>query len=79
MLRWLIAILLLANLLALAAISGAFGPTPASGPREPGHLNREVHPDWLKVRPISPAESADATIVGGPVPMPAVKSSELAQ
>ena len=42
MLRWLIAILFLANLVALALASGMAGPLPASGPREPHHLERQV-------------------------------------
>ena len=79
MLRWLIAILILANLLAFAAIGGVFGPTPASGSRETQHLNRQIHPERLQVRPIRPSESADVATVGGPVAQPAVQASSLSQ
>jgi hypothetical protein len=79
MLRWLIAILILANLLAFAAIGGIFGPTPSSGSRETQHLNRQIHPERLVVRAITPSESADLPTVGGPVAQPAVQASSLAQ
>ncbi|WP_322103697.1 hypothetical protein [Paraburkholderia sp. J41] len=79
MLRWLIAILILANLLAFAAISGVFGPTPASGNRETTHLSRQIHPERLRVRAILPSESADVPTVGGPVAQPAVQASALTQ
>jgi hypothetical protein len=79
MLRWLIAILVLANLVAFGLASGMLGPLPASGPREPNHLNRQVHPEWLKTRPISAAEANDQAIVGKAAPEPAVKASALTQ
>lgn len=79
MLRWLIAILILANLAAFAAIYGVFGPTPASGSRETQHLSRQIHADRLTVRPISASESVDVPVVGGPVAEPAVQASTLAQ
>ncbi|CAM2147936.1 MULTISPECIES: hypothetical protein [Paraburkholderia] len=79
MLRWLIAILILANLLAFAAIRGLFGPTPASGSLERQHLNRQIHPEGLTVRPIKPSESVDVPVVGGPVADPAIQASTLAQ
>ncbi|HEV3105778.1 MAG TPA: hypothetical protein VGZ01_08830, partial [Trinickia sp.] len=70
MLRWLIAILFLANLLAFGLASGVLGPLPSSGPREPSHLNRQFHPEEVKVQPIAPAEAGEAT-VGQPAPAPA--------
>ncbi|TAM49702.1 MAG: hypothetical protein EPN57_24915 [Paraburkholderia sp.] len=77
MLRWLIAILFLANLIAFALASGMFGPLPASGPREPHHLERQVHPEWLKVRPISEADAAEQPVIGGPDPTPAIAAAPL--
>lgn len=77
MLRWPIAILLLANILAFVAVRGVFGPPPTAGGREPGHLNREVHPDWLKVRPITAGQAADQPVVGGPVPTAPIAASAL--
>ncbi|MFP4905674.1 hypothetical protein ACLFKT_42580, partial [Paraburkholderia sp. BR14261] len=79
MLRWLIAILILANGLAFAAIGGVFGPTPSSGSRETQHLNRQIHPERLVVKPIRPSESADVPTVGGPVTEPSVQASTLTQ
>jgi hypothetical protein len=79
MLRWLIAILVLANLIAFGLASGMLGALPASGPREPNHLNRQVHPEWLKTRPISAAEANDQAIVGNAAPTPAVTAAPLAQ
>lgn len=52
MLRWLIAVLFLANMLAFALIRGVFGPLPAAGPREPEILSRQVQPDALRVTPL---------------------------
>jgi hypothetical protein len=77
MLRWLIAILVLANMLAFALASGMLGPLPSSGPREPNHLNRQVHPEWLKTRPISSAEAGEQAIVGAPTIQPAVAAAPL--
>jgi hypothetical protein len=79
MLRWLIAILFLANLLAFVTLRGMFGPMPYAGAREPSHLNRQIHPEILKVQPMSAAEAADLAVVGGPAPSPAISASELAQ
>ena len=79
MLRWLIAILFLANLLAFVAMRGVFGPLPAAGTREPNHLNRQIHADWLKVHPLSAADAADQAVVGGPAPAPPISASALAQ
>ncbi|TKC89527.1 hypothetical protein FAZ69_11405 [Trinickia terrae] len=79
MLRWLVAILFLANLLAFALASGLFGVLPASGEREPSHLNRQLHPDWLTVKPISAADAADQPVVGGPAPVAPVQASTLTQ
>jgi hypothetical protein len=77
MLRWLIAILFLANLLAFATLRGIFGPLPYAGAREPGHLNRQIHPDTLWVQAVS--EAADLAVVGGPAPAPAIAASALSQ
>ncbi|WP_122153240.1 hypothetical protein [Paraburkholderia sp.] len=79
MLRWLIAILFLANLVAFATVRGAFGPIPLAGARESNHLNRQLHPELLKVQPVSAAEAADLAVVGGPAPAPAIAASELGQ
>ncbi|WP_144111148.1 hypothetical protein [Paraburkholderia sp. BCC1886] len=79
MLRWLIAILFLANLLAFVAVRGVFGPTPTAGGREPNHLARQIQPESLKVQPVSLAEAADQAVVGGPAPAAPVAASELAQ
>jgi hypothetical protein len=79
MLRWLLAILILANLLAFATLRGVFGPTPASGQRDTQPLNRQIHPERLGVRPIPASESVDVPVVGGPVADPAVQASTLAQ
>ncbi|SDF79062.1 hypothetical protein [Paraburkholderia phenazinium] len=77
MLRWLIAILFLANMLAFVTVRGMFGPAPLAGAREPNHLNRQIHPETLKVQPV--AEAADLAVVGGPAPAPAISASELSQ
>ncbi|MGN6084242.1 hypothetical protein [Trinickia sp.] len=78
MLRWLIAILFLANLIAFGLASGMLGPLPAAGAREPHHLERQVHPEWIKARPISEAETAEQAIVGQPDPSPSIKAAPLA-
>ncbi len=77
MLRWLIAILFLANLIAFALASGMLGPLPASGPREPHHLERQVHPEWLKAWPMSEAESSEQPVIGRPAPMPKIAAAPL--
>jgi hypothetical protein len=79
MLRWPIAILILANVLAFVALRGAFGPVPVAAGRDPAHLNRQIHPDWLKVRPVSAADAADQAVVGGPAPSAPISTSELPQ
>ncbi|WP_133649972.1 hypothetical protein [Paraburkholderia flava] len=79
MLRWLIAILFLANMLAFVAMRGVFGPLPSAGAREPNHLNRQIRPETLQVRPLSAADAADQAVVGGPAPEPAIAASALAQ
>ncbi|POR56314.1 hypothetical protein B0G62_101712 [Paraburkholderia eburnea] len=79
MLRGLIAILILANLFALGAIRGLFGPLPASGTLDRKQLSRQIHPEGLIVRAIKPSESADVPIVGGPVADPAIQSTTLTQ
>jgi hypothetical protein len=79
MLRWLIAILFLANLLAFATLRGVFGPLPYAGAREPGHLNRQMHPEAVRVQPVSVASATDLAVVGGPAPAPAIAASALGQ
>ena len=82
MLRWTIAILFLANVLAFVAIlgvSGVFGPSLIASGRGPNHLNRQVNPGWLKARPITASEAADQPVVGGPMPSAPIAASELAQ
>jgi hypothetical protein len=71
--------LFLANMLAFVAVRGVFGPAPTAGGREPNHLNRQVHPDWLKVQPITATEAADQPVVGGPAPSAPVAASTLPQ
>ena len=69
MLRWVIAFLLIANLAAFAAVSGAFGPLPSAGDLEPGHVGSQVHPEHLTVQVAAaenPALPASA-VVGAPV------------
>jgi hypothetical protein len=78
-LRWTIAILLLANVLAFVAIFGVFGPTPIASEREPNHLSRQVNPGWLTARPLTASEAADQPVVGGPMPSAPIAASELAQ
>jgi len=79
MLRWLIVLLVIANLAALAAIYGVFGAPPAAGRHETGHLSRQIHPERLLVRAIPPSASADIPTVGGPVASPGVKTQPLTQ
>jgi hypothetical protein len=79
MLRWVIALLILANLVAFAAVRGAFGTTPASGLRDSRPLTRQIHPERLTVRAIRPSESIDVPVVGGPVALPAVQAAPLTQ
>ncbi|WP_277189357.1 hypothetical protein [Caballeronia sp. BR00000012568055] len=79
MLRWLIALLILANLLMVAVVQGMFGPLPAAGAREPHHLLQQVHPEALNVRPLHPEDAVDAPQVGGPAPAANVQASPLNQ
>jgi hypothetical protein len=79
MLRWTIAVLFLANLLAFAAMRGMFGPLPAAGSRESVHLNQQVHPEWLGVRPETADEAADQAVVGAPAPVTPVQTQSLPQ
>lgn len=78
MLRWLIAFLVLANLLMFAVAHGGFGPLPSAGAREPHHLLQQVHPEWLTTRALR-AEETDQPVVGGPAPAAPVTSSPLGQ
>ncbi|WP_233846538.1 hypothetical protein [Paraburkholderia sp. HD33-4] len=77
MLRWPIAILIVVNVLAFVALRGAFGPSTTSRGREPNYLTRQIHPDWLKVRPVSAADASDQAVVGGPAPQAPISTSEL--
>ncbi|WP_241015211.1 hypothetical protein, partial [Burkholderia sp. Ac-20379] len=72
MLRWLISILVAANLIALAAVQGLFGSRPAAGPREPSHLAQQVRPQALRVT--ATVQAAEAPTVGGPIASPSVES-----
>ncbi|AXK66706.1 hypothetical protein LGM65_06520 [Burkholderia anthina] len=76
MLRWLIAVLFLANLLAFVLVRGVFWPLPAAGPREPGVLSRQVQPDALRATPL--AQASDQPVIGGPIAAPAVTAEPLA-
>ncbi|CAN0623813.1 conserved protein of unknown function [Burkholderia multivorans] len=73
MLRWLIAVLFLANMLAFLAARGLFGPPPAAGAREPGLLSRQVMPGTLRVTPL--AQGADQAAGNAPVAPPAPASA----
>ncbi len=75
MLRWLIALLLVANLIALAAIQGLFGPPPAAGPREASHLTRQVRPQALRVT--ATAQAAEPVVIGGPIASPSIDTQPL--
>ncbi|MBN3792905.1 hypothetical protein [Burkholderia sp. Ac-20353] len=75
MLRWLIAVLFLANMLALVVTREVLGPQPAAGPREPGILSRQVRPDALRVTPL--AQASDQAVSGGPIAAPAVAAEPL--
>jgi hypothetical protein len=79
MLRWLIAFLILANLLMLAVVQGMFGPLPAAGAREPHHLLQQVHPEALNARPLHPEDAADQPLVGGPAPSATVQERPISQ
>ena len=79
MLRWLLAVLVIANILAFVMMRGLFGPSPAAGPREPNHLNRQVRPEQLRVQPMSSADAADLAVVGGPAPVAPIAASALTQ
>ncbi len=79
MLRWLLILLVIANLIAFVAARGMFGPAPSAGMREPNHLSRQIHPDWLKVQPLSAADAADQAVVGGPAPVAPIAASALSQ
>lgn len=75
MLRWLIAALFLANMLAFVATRGVFGPLPAAGPLEPDLLSRQVHPGALRVTPV---EQAAEKAGGGALTAPATTAEPLA-
>jgi hypothetical protein len=79
MLRWLIAILILVNALAFAVLRGMLGPLSTFDSHEPNRASRQVHPESLKVRPLSAAEAADQAVVGAPAPTPPIQSSTLTQ
>ena len=79
MLRWLLAVLFLANLFMFVVVQGVFGTLPAAGGREPQHLDRQVHPELVRVRPIGPEEAADQPVVGGPAPAASVQAAPLTQ
>ena len=79
MLRWPIAILIVVNVLAFVALRGVFGPIPTANGRQPNHLSRQIHPDWLKVQPVSAADAADQAVVGGPAPEAQISTSALPQ
>lgn len=79
MLRWLIAVLVLANLLMFTVARGVFGPLPSAGGREPHHLLQQVRPETLSTRPLRPEDSADQPVVGGPAPAAPVRSAPLSQ
>ncbi|SAK41331.1 hypothetical protein AWB75_00326 [Caballeronia catudaia] len=79
MLRWLIALLILANLLMFIVMRGMFGPLPAAGAREPHHLLQQVHPEALATRPLGPDEAFEQPRVGGPAPAANVQSTPIGQ
>ncbi|MEX3526282.1 MAG: hypothetical protein VB143_01960 [Burkholderia sp.] len=75
MLRWLIAILLVANPVALTAVQGLFGPPPAAGTREPWHLTQQGRPQALHTTAV--AQAAEQPVVGGPISSPPIESQPL--
>ncbi|MGR3909093.1 hypothetical protein Q3A80_18830 [Burkholderia sp. SR8] len=75
MLRWLIAVLFLANMLAFVAVRGVFGPVPAAGPREPGVLSRQVQPAALHAMPLM--QATDQPVIGAPIAAPGVTAEPL--
>ena len=77
MLRWLVAVLIIANLLMFAVARGAFGPLPSAGGREPHHLLQQVRPDSLTVRPLRPEDAGELPVVGGPAPAAPVQATPL--
>ncbi|MBU9608929.1 hypothetical protein QZM19_23035 [Burkholderia multivorans] len=76
MLRWLIAVLFLANLIAFALATEMVGPRPAAGAREPGVVARQVRADALRATPL--VQATDQPVVGGPIAPPAVATEPLA-
>lgn len=79
MLRWLIGLLVLANVVVFVIAQGSVSPLPAASTREPQHLERQLHPELVRVRPIGPEESADQAVVGGPTPTPTVQAAPITQ
>ena len=79
MLRWLIALLILANIAMFALMRGLLGPLPAAGAREPHHLVQQVHPEALTTHAIHPEDAFDQPRVGGPAPAANVQTSPLGQ
>jgi hypothetical protein len=79
MLRWLIALLFLANIVMVVIVQGGVGALPSAGAREPQHLERQMHPELVRVRPIRAEDSADQAVVGGPAPSAAVQTAPLSQ
>ncbi|CCD37660.1 hypothetical protein BKIR_c2_4635 [Candidatus Paraburkholderia kirkii UZHbot1] len=79
MLRWLITLLILANLAMFGVVRGMFGFLPAARGGEPHHLLQQVHPEALTTRAIHPEEAFDQPRVGRPVPAANVHASPLGQ
>jgi type IV secretory pathway TrbL component len=66
MLRWLLAVLVFFNFVAFALASGLIAPVPAAGAREPERLERQVHPERLRIQAI--ALAADTAAVPAALP-----------
>lgn len=85
MLRWLLAVLVVCNFVAFALASGLLASVPAAGAREPERLDRQVHPERLKIQAIAlaaepaaaPASAAEtaATSAAAPASRPASAST----
>lgn len=85
MLRWLLAVLVVCNFVAFALASGLLASVPAAGAREPERLDRQVHPERLKIQAIAlaaepaaaPASAAEtaSTSAAAPASSPASAST----
>ena len=75
MLRWLLAVLVICNFVAFALASGLLVSVPAAGAREPERVDRQVHPERLKIQAIALAADAAAAPASAPETAAAPASS----